>query len=144
VPEVREAVERQIASGIMHTSTLYLIRSQVELAEKIARLSGIPDAKVFFTNSGPRPTRRRCCWHRRPPRRPGARLRNSYHGRSFGAVAVTGNAGWKQSSLAPFGGALPARYGPAAARLRGYADGAYIEACVADLRNVLATAARPA
>ena len=52
VPEVREAVERQIASGIVHTSTLYLIRNQVELAEKIARLSGIENAKVFFTNSG--------------------------------------------------------------------------------------------
>ena len=52
VPEVRDAVERQIATGVVHTSTLYLIRNQVELAEKIARLSGIPDAKVFFTNSG--------------------------------------------------------------------------------------------
>jgi 4-aminobutyrate aminotransferase-like enzyme len=52
VPEVREAVERQLASGVVHTSTLYLIRSQVELAEKLARLSGIENAKVFFTNSG--------------------------------------------------------------------------------------------
>src|SRR6478672_7229725 len=52
VPEVRDAVERQIASGVVHTSTLYLIRGQIELAEKIARLSNIPDAKVFFTNSG--------------------------------------------------------------------------------------------
>ena len=52
VPEVREAVERQLASGVVHTSTLYLIRGQVELAEKIAKLSGIDDAKVFFTNSG--------------------------------------------------------------------------------------------
>src|SRR5215471_13544567 len=52
VPEVREALERQLRTGILHTSTLYLIRSQVELAEKIARLSGIPDARVFFTNSG--------------------------------------------------------------------------------------------
>src|SRR5690242_21409812 len=52
VPEVRDAVERQIASGVVHTSTLYLIRGQVELAEKIASLSGIPNAKVFFTNSG--------------------------------------------------------------------------------------------
>ena len=52
VPEVRDAVERQIASGVVHTSTLYLIRGQVELAEKIAKLSGIPNAKVFFTNSG--------------------------------------------------------------------------------------------
>ena len=37
---------------MVHTSTLYLIRRQVELAEQIAELSGIPDAKVFFTNSG--------------------------------------------------------------------------------------------
>src|ERR1700737_618925 len=39
VAEVREAVERQMASGVVHTSTLYLIRTQVELAEKIAKLS---------------------------------------------------------------------------------------------------------
>src|ERR1700750_1431355 len=52
VAEVREAVEHQLATGVVHTSTLYLLRGQVELAEKIARLSGIGDAKVFFTNSG--------------------------------------------------------------------------------------------
>ncbi|HYZ56466.1 MAG TPA: aminotransferase class III-fold pyridoxal phosphate-dependent enzyme, partial [Streptosporangiaceae bacterium] len=51
VPEVREAVERQLTTGVVHTSTLYLIRSQVELAEKIAKLSGIANAKVFFANS---------------------------------------------------------------------------------------------
>ena len=39
VPEVRDAVERQIASGVVHTSTLYLIRNQIDLAEKIVRLS---------------------------------------------------------------------------------------------------------
>src|ERR1700749_3768837 len=53
IAEVREAVERQIATGIYHTPTLYLIRSQVELAEKIARLSGIPAPKVFFPTPGP-------------------------------------------------------------------------------------------
>jgi 4-aminobutyrate aminotransferase len=52
VPEVRDAVERQIATGVVHTSTLYLIRNQIELAEKIVKLSGIPNAKGFFTNSG--------------------------------------------------------------------------------------------
>src|ERR1043166_5670517 len=51
IPEIREAVERQLATGVVHTSTVYLLRGQVELAEKIARLSGIQDAKVF-TNSG--------------------------------------------------------------------------------------------
>src|ERR1051325_6485759 len=51
-PEVRGAGAGQIASGVVHTSTLYLIRGQVELAEKIASVSGIQNAKVFFTNSG--------------------------------------------------------------------------------------------
>src|SRR6188472_3267242 len=51
VPEVTEAIRRQ-AGEMIHTSTLYLIRHQVELAEMIAELSGIPDARVFFTTSG--------------------------------------------------------------------------------------------
>ena len=50
-PEVVEAVRSQ-AGRMVHTSTLYLIRQQVELAERVAELPGIPDAKVFFTNSG--------------------------------------------------------------------------------------------
>ena len=29
-------------------------------------------------------------------------LRNGYHGRSFGAVALTGNASWRSSQLTPF------------------------------------------
>src|SRR3954468_23366638 len=52
IAEINEAVQRQLATGVVHTSTLYLIWQQVELAEKIARLSGIPDARVFLTNSG--------------------------------------------------------------------------------------------
>src|SRR5579862_8151877 len=52
VPEVADAVARQLATGIVHNSTVYLIRAQVELAEKLARLSGIAEEKVFFTNSG--------------------------------------------------------------------------------------------
>ena len=51
MPEVVEAIREQ-AGKMLHSSTLYLIRPMVELAERIAGLSGIPDAKVFFTNSG--------------------------------------------------------------------------------------------
>ena len=142
VPEIREAVERQIATGVVHTSTVYLIRSQVELAEKIARLSGIENAKVFFANSGTEANEtalllataaRRCDQV--------LALRGSYHGRSFGAVAVTGNAGWKSSSLSPFGVHYlhgTDRHLPAFA---GMSDDEYISACTEDLRNVLATAA---
>jgi 4-aminobutyrate aminotransferase and related aminotransferases len=104
VPEVRDAVERQIASGVVHTSTLYLIRGQVELAEKIARLSGIENAKVFFTNSGTEAneTALLAALTARKATEVLA-MRGSYHGRSFGAVGVTGNAAWKMSGLSPFG-----------------------------------------
>ncbi len=104
VAEVREAVERQIATGIYHTSTLYLIRSQVELAEKIAKLSGIPDAKVFFTNSGSEANEAALAAalsHRKANQV--LAMRGSYHGRTFGTVAITGNASWKASSNDPFG-----------------------------------------
>src|SRR6202451_4438302 len=104
VPEVREAVERQIASGVVHTSTLYLIRNQIELAEKIARLSGIENAKVFFTNSGTEANETALLLATAARRSSQVlALRNSYHGRSFGAVAITGNGSWKSSQLAPFG-----------------------------------------
>src|SRR6202041_2121277 len=104
VPEVRDAVERQIASGIVHTSTLYLIRNQVELAEKIARLSGIENAKVFFTNSGSEANEVAllAALTARNANEVLA-MRNSYHGRTFGTVAITGNANWKASSNDPFG-----------------------------------------
>src|SRR5689334_7432059 len=52
IPEISAAIRAQLDTGVVHTSTLYLIRKQVELAEQIAELSGIPGAKVFFTNSG--------------------------------------------------------------------------------------------
>ncbi len=143
VPEVREAVERQLATGIVHTSTLYLIRSQVELAEKLARLSGIENAKVFFTNSGTEAneTALMLATTARQSNQVLA-MRNSYHGRSFGAVAITGNVAWKSSGLAPFG--VHYVHGtdrdlPAFARLT---DEEYVEACTADLRQLLNMAAR--
>src|SRR5713226_5127846 len=139
VPEVRDAVERQIASGVVHTSTLYLIRSQVELAEKIAKLSGIENAKVFFTNSGSEAneTALAAALTARKANQVLA-MRNSYHGRTFGTVAITGNAAWKASGNEPFG----VHYLHGTDRVQGvYAglsDAEYIAECVTDLRAVLA------
>lgn len=141
VTEVREAVERQLSSGIVHTSTMYLLRGQVELAEKIARLSGIPDAKVFFTNSGTEAneTALLLATAARGTDQVLA-LRNSYHGRSYGTVAITGNRGWKNSSLSPLNVHYLHGTDRDAPAFRGMSDKEYIDACVADLRDVLATA----
>ncbi len=139
VPEVVEAIREQ-AGRMLHSSTLYLIEPMVELAERIAQLSTIPDAKVFFGSSGTEAVETAlltsCC--ARGSNQVLA-LRNSYHGRSFTATAVTGNRSWSPTSFSP----LQVSYVHGGYRLRspfGHLDDeAFIAACVADLRDVIET-----
>ncbi|MGI5491810.1 aspartate aminotransferase family protein [Microtetraspora malaysiensis] len=140
VPEVREAVERQLATGVVHTSTAYLLRGQIELAEKIAKLSGIEDAKVFFTNSGTEAneTALLLATYARKSDQVLA-MRQSYHGRSFGAISVTSNRSWKNNSLSPLNVHFLHGTDRHLAQFRGMSDADYIEACVDDLRHVLST-----
>ncbi|GAA1766481.1 aspartate aminotransferase family protein [Luedemannella helvata] len=140
IPEISDAVRRQLDTGIVHTSTLYLVRQQVELAEKIARLSGIPDAKVFFTNSGTEANETALLLataYRRSNQI--LAVRNSYHGRTYATMGVTGHRSWSASSLNP----LNVTFLHSGDRLRGLLahldDDAHIDAAVADLREVLAT-----
>jgi 4-aminobutyrate aminotransferase len=139
LPEVVEAVRDQ-AGRILHSSTLYLIRQQVELAEEIARLVPIPDAKVFFTTSGTEANEAAlllACTARRSNQV--LAVRNSYHGRSFAAMAITGNRGWSASSLSP----VDVKYVHGGYRYRSpfrdLDDDAFTAACVDDLRDVLIT-----
>jgi 4-aminobutyrate aminotransferase len=145
VPEVREAVQRQIATGVVHTSTLYLIRNQVELAEKIARLSGIANAKVFFTSSGTEAneTALLAALTARKASEVLA-MRGSYHGRSFGAVSVTGVAAWKMSSHSPFGTHYLHGTDRQLPAYRHMSDAEYMKACVDDLRALLSAGIHPA
>ncbi|QEU90720.1 aspartate aminotransferase family protein [Streptomyces kanamyceticus] len=140
LPEVTKAVADQ-AGRIIHTSTLYLNRPMVDLAERIAALSGIPDARVFFTTSGTEAndTALMLATAYRGSNQILA-MRNSYHGRSFTAVGITGNRAWSPTSLSP----LQTLYVHGGVRGRGpYAalsDAEFTEACVADLRDVLGQA----
>ena len=140
VAEISDAVRRRVDSGIVHTSTLYLIRSQVELAEKIARLSGIPDAKVFFCNSGSEAndTALTLATNHRGSQQVLA-MRNSYHGRGFGPLAVTGNRGWSATPLTPFRVAYVEGGYRYRSPYRHLDDATYIAACVDDLRRTVAT-----
>ncbi|MZD06242.1 aminotransferase class III-fold pyridoxal phosphate-dependent enzyme [Streptomyces sp. SID5785] len=137
LPEVTKAVADQ-AARIVHSSTLYLNRPMIELAERVAQLSGIPDARVFFTTSGTEANDTALLLataHRRSGQI--LAMRNSYHGRSFSAIGITGNRGWSPTSLSP----LQTLYVHGGVRTRGpYAhlsDAAFTEACVADLRDML-------
>ena len=140
VPEVRAAITEQVERGVVHTSTLYLIRSQVELAEKIARVSGIPDAKVFFTSSGTEANEVALLLATQARRSTQVlALRNSYHGRSFAAMGITGIRGWSASALSP----VQVSYVQGGYRYRSpfrdLSDADYVTACAADLRDVIDT-----
>ncbi len=141
VAPVVDAIRDQ-AAKMLHTSTLYLIESQIELAEKIAERSGIPNAKVFFTNSGSEANDAALmlatCYRRSSHV---LAMRHSYHGRSFSTVPVTGTATWSPSPLSPFNVSFvhgSYRYRSPFGQLP---DSEYIEACADDLQNILDVAA---
>lgn len=140
IPEIADAVRAQLDTGLLHTSTLYLIDHQVALAEQIAELSGIENAKVFFTSSGTEANEAALllAMTKRKSHQVLA-LRNSYHGRSFATMGITGNRGWSASAHSP----IDVSYVHGGYRgiepFRDLSDAAYVEACVADLNNVLET-----
>ncbi|MBQ0924336.1 aspartate aminotransferase family protein [Saccharopolyspora endophytica] len=140
IDEISDAIRRQVDTGVLHTSTLYLIRQQVELAERIAELSGLREPKVFFTNSGTEAneTALMLATQKRRSNQVLA-LRNSYHGRAFATLAVTGNRGWSATSLSP----VKVSYVHGGYRYRSpfseFSDADYIAACVDDLREVIET-----
>ncbi len=143
VEEVVDAIRDQ-AGKMIHSSTLYLIEPMVALAEKLSELSGIEDAKVFFTTSGTEANDAALLfatsWRRSNQV---LAVRNSYHGRSFSALSVTANPGYGATSLSPF----QVFYILGGSRLRGplagLSDADYIDRGVSDLRDLLDTAASP-
>ena len=139
VPEVVDAVRDQ-ASRILHSSTLYLIEPAIELAEKIAELAPVDDPKVFFVSSGSEANEAALLLTTTIRRSSQVlALRNSYHGRSFATVGVTGNRGWSPSAHSP----LTVSYVHGGYRYRSpfghMSDADYTKACADDLRNIIET-----
>ena len=98
-PAIVDAVTGQVRS-LAHTSNLFIHEPGVALAERLRSLTGAPDARVFFANDG---TEANECaikiarLHGRALDETGGRLRivaadNSFHGRTLGSLAITGNA----------------------------------------------------
>lgn len=136
-PAVTAAVQAQ-ASKVMHTSTLYLSEPMIEFAEMVAEASGIPDARVFFTPSGTEAndTAILLATSYRKSNQVLA-IRNSYHGRSFTAQAITSHSSWSSTSLS----GLQVQFVQGGYRLRSpfrdLDDDAYADACVNDLVQLL-------
>lgn len=94
-PVVVEAVSQQ-AAMLIHVSNYFSTPPQLELAARLKRLSGAGDSgRVFFSNSGTEANEGAFKLARLNAGPDGKRtrilsLKNSFHGRTMGALALTG------------------------------------------------------
>ncbi|AEV75149.1 acetylornithine/succinylornithine aminotransferase [Mycolicibacterium rhodesiae NBB3] len=104
-PAVIEAVTRQL-NTLGHTSNLYATEPGIALAEALVSLFGAdPDvgARVFFCNSGAEANEVAFKISRLTGRTKLVAAQNAFHGRTMGALALTGQPA-KQAPFAPLPG----------------------------------------
>jgi predicted acetylornithine/succinylornithine family transaminase len=98
-PRLVRTLQEQ-AEQCIHTSNLFYHRYQGLLAERLAEWSGL--SRVFLSNSGSEAVEaalkaaRAAGNGRQPRRRKIVALHNSFHGRTMGALAVTGQPTYRQ------------------------------------------------
>lgn len=104
--ELNDALKEQI-DRLCHTSNLYYHENCGKAAEALALASGMD--KVFFTNSGAEAVEgalkaaRKYAWTKKSGRYEVIAMEHSFHGRTAGAVSVTGHAEYRE----PFEPLLP-------------------------------------
>ncbi|MDQ3779530.1 MAG: aminotransferase class III-fold pyridoxal phosphate-dependent enzyme, partial [Chloroflexota bacterium] len=101
IPEINDAIKAQL-DRITHSSTLFLIRSQIELAERIRKMTPEKLNKVLFVNSGTEANEAAflvTTLNRNSNEL--IALRHSYHGRSFATINASGQTPWRSSTLSP-------------------------------------------
>lgn len=92
-PALVEAVTRQVAI-LAHTSNIYANRPAIALAERLIGLLGAPASKVFLCNDGATANEAaiKVALRHHPHRRRFVAAERSFHGRTLGALALTGKA----------------------------------------------------
>jgi acetylornithine aminotransferase len=95
-PAVVEAVTRQLQT-LGHACNFYITEPPLELAEKLLELVGAP-GRVYFCNSGTEANEAAFKMARRTGRSKIIACENAFHGRTMGALALTG----QEPKRAPF------------------------------------------
>ena len=88
-PAVVKAVSTQI-SILGHVSNLYAHPNVIALAEKLAKMTGDKSARVFFCNSGAEANEAALKLSRKTGRTRIVATKDSFHGRTMGALSLTG------------------------------------------------------
>ncbi len=118
-PRIRAAVDTQL-SRLGHVSNLYVSEPAVALAERLQRLLGHADGRVFLCNSGTEANEAAIKIARRHGRDVGGETKTeivaaepSFHGRTLGALSVTGQPAKRAPFTPLLGGVTFVPYGDA-------------------------------
>ena len=97
-PVLISAVTKQV-NELGHVSNLYSHPRAIELAEKLKELTGSTQAKVFFCNSGAEANEAALKLSRLSGRKKIVSTLGSFHGRTIGALSITGQVAKRKAFL---------------------------------------------
>lgn len=98
-PAIIKAVRKQIGT-VAHVSNLYANPISLDLAARLIEMTGRPDARVFFCNSGAEANEAALKLSRKTGRKRIVSTIGAFHGRTMGALSLTGQPA-KRDIFAP-------------------------------------------
>jgi acetylornithine/N-succinyldiaminopimelate aminotransferase len=109
-PVIVKAVSQQV-SRLSHVSNFYAHPNAVELAAKLTALTGEKSAKVFFCQSGAEANEAALKLSRRTGRTRIVAAQGAFHGRTMGALSLTGQPAKREPFLPLIKGVKHVPYG---------------------------------
>jgi acetylornithine aminotransferase len=109
-PAIVKAVSKQV-SVLSHVSNFYVHPNAVELAEKLASMTGDKRAKVFFCQSGAEANEAALKLSRRTGKVRIVAAQGAFHGRTMGALSLTGQPSKREPFLPLIKGVKHVPYG---------------------------------
>ena len=109
-PAIVKAVSEQV-SILSHVSNFYVHPNAVELAEKLASMTGDKSAKVFFCQSGAEANEAALKLSRRTGKVRVVAAQGAFHGRTMGALSLTGQPSKREPFLPLVKGVKHVPYG---------------------------------
>ena len=109
-PAIVKAVTKQV-STLSHVSNFYAHPQAIELAEKLTSMTGDKNAKVFFCQSGAEANEAALKLSRRTGKVRVVAAQGAFHGRTMGALSLTGQPSKREPFLPLIKGVKHVPYG---------------------------------
>lgn len=116
-PAVVKAVSKQIAT-LGHVSNFYAHPNVLELSKKLVAMTGDKSARIFFCNSGAEANEAALKLSRKTGRTRIVATKESFHGRTMGALSLTGQPAKRDPFKPLIKGITHVTYGDMGAMLR--------------------------